>query len=86
MDWETCKFYQDTGNRYLMLIFVSTHIPWYAISNLELRRSYRALPNDLVLPSTMTLSNIYWWDHALTMDPNKKQLASHDKVSLSLDR
>jgi len=38
-DFETSEFHQDTWNRYLMLGFVSAHIPWNEISNLELRRS-----------------------------------------------
>jgi len=38
-DFETSEFHQDTWNRYLMLGFVSAHIPWNAISNLELWRS-----------------------------------------------
>jgi len=41
-DIETSEFHQDTWNRYLMLGFVSAHIPWNAISNLELWRSYKA--------------------------------------------
>jgi len=34
---ENSKFHQDTWNRYHMLRLVSAHIPWNAISNLELR-------------------------------------------------
>ena len=65
---------EDTWNRYLMLGFVSAHIPWNAISNLELRRSYKALCDDLVLPSATTLSNICQREYALTVDAIKKQL------------
>jgi len=68
-----------------MLGFVSAHIPWNAISNLELRRSYKALHNDRVLPSATTLSNICQREYALTVDAIKKQLPSHNKVSLGLD-
>jgi len=57
-NFETSEFHQDTWNRYLMLGFVSAHIPWNAISHLELRRSYKALRDDLVLPFATTLSNI----------------------------
>jgi len=38
-DFDTSDFDQDTWNGYLMLGCVSDHIPWNAISNLELRRS-----------------------------------------------
>ena len=68
-----------------MLGFVSAHIPWNAISNLELRRSYKALPGDLVLPSATTLSNICRREYALTVDAIKKQLPLRNKVSLALD-
>jgi len=71
-DFETSTFHQDTWNCYLMLGFVSTHIPWNAISNLELPRSYRALRNYLVLLSATTLTNIGWRDYALTVDATKK--------------
>ncbi len=84
-DFETSEFHQDTWNRYLMLGFVSAHIPWNAISNLELRRSYKALRDDLVLPSATTLSNICRREYALTVDAIKKQLPLRHKVSLALD-
>ena len=69
-----------------MLGFVSPQIPWNAISNLELQRSYMALPDDQVLLSATTLSNICRREYALTVDAIKKQLLSRNKVSLSLDR
>jgi len=68
-----------------MLGFVSAHIPSNTVSNLELRRSYQALHDDLVLPSAMTLSNICWREYALTLDAIKKQLPVRNKVSLVLD-
>ena len=85
MDIKTSKFHQDMCNRYLMLAFVSAHIPWNAILNLVLRWSYKALRNDLVLPSATTFSNICRKEYALTMDAIKKQLPSRNKVSLALD-
>jgi len=84
-DFETSEFLQITCNRYLMLGFVSAHIPWNAISNLELWRSYKALRNDLVLPSAMTLSIIFRREYALTVDAIKTQLLSRNKVTLALD-
>jgi len=84
-DFEISEFPKDTWNRYLMLGFVSAHIPWNAISNLELRQSYKALPNDLVLPSATTLSNICWREYALTVDAIKKHLLLRNKFSLALD-
>ena len=69
-----------------MLGFVSAHIPLNAISNLELRRSYKALCDDLVLPSATTLSNICRREYALTVDAVKKQLPLRNKVGLALDR
>jgi hypothetical protein len=68
-----------------MLGFVSAHIPWNAISNVELRRSYKALRDELVLPSATTLSNICRREHALTVDAFKKELPLRNKVSLALD-
>ena len=68
-----------------MLGFVSAHIAWNAISNLELRRSYKELREDLVLPSATTLSNICRREYSLTVDAIKKQLPSQNKVSLALD-
>ena len=68
-----------------MLGFVLAHIPWNVISNLELRRSYEALHDDLVLPSATTLSNICRREYALTVDAMKKQLPVRNKVSLALD-
>jgi len=84
-DFETFEFHQDTLNRYLMLGYFSAYIPWNAISNLELRRSYKALRDDLVLPSVTTLSNICRREYALTMDAITKQLPSRNEVSLALE-
>jgi len=70
--FETSECHQDTWNRYLMLVFVSAHIPWNSISNLELRRSYKALCDDLVLQSATTLSNICQRESALTVDAIRK--------------
>jgi len=36
-DFQTSEFHQEKWNRYLMLEFISAHIPWNAISNVELR-------------------------------------------------
>jgi len=69
-----------------MLGFVSAHIPWNAISNLELRRSYKSLRDELVVPSTTTLSNIYRKLYALIVDAIKKQLPIRNKVRFALDR
>ena len=69
-----------------MLGFVSDHILWNAISNLELGQSYKVLRDDLVLLSATTLSNICLREYALTVDAIKKQLPSQNKVSLALDR
>ena len=68
-----------------MLQFISADIPLNTISNLELGQSYKALRDDLVLPSATTPSNICWRDYALTVDAIKKQLPSRNKVSLALD-
>ena len=84
-DFKTSEFHQDTWNRYLMLGFYFAHIPSNAISNLELWRSYKALRDDLVLPSATTLSNICRREYALTVDATTKQLPSQNKVSLALD-
>ena len=79
------NFTKTRGYQYLMLGFVSAHMPWNAISNLELRWLYKALRDDLVLPSATTLSNICRREYALTVDGIKKQLPSRNKVSLALD-
>jgi hypothetical protein len=84
-DFDTSKFHQDTWNGYLMLGFVSAHIAWNTLSNLELQRSYKPLCDDLVLQSATTLSNMCRREYALTVDAIKKQLPSRNKVSLSLD-
>jgi len=84
-DVDTSKFHQDTWNPFLMLVFVSAHIPWNAISNLELRRSYKALRNDLVQLSAMSLRNICQRKYALTIHAIKMQLRSGNNVSLALD-
>jgi hypothetical protein len=68
-----------------MLGFVLEHIPWNAIVNLELRRSYNSFSDDLVLPSATTLSNICLRECALTVDAIKKQLPIRNTVSLALD-
>jgi len=66
--------------------YVSAHIPWAAILNLELRRSYNALRSELVLPSASTHSNICRREYSLTVDAIQKQLPTRNKVSLGLDR
>ena len=68
-----------------MLGFVSAHIPWNAISNLKLGRSYKALRSELKLPSTTTHSSICRREYALTVDGINKQLPSLNNVSLALD-
>jgi len=68
-----------------MLGFVSAHSPRGTISNLELRQSYKALRDNLVLPSAMTLSNICRREYALTVDAIMKQLPLRNRVSLALD-
>jgi len=68
-----------------MLGFVSAHIPWKAISDLELQRSYKALRSNLVLPCAMILSNIFRREYALTVDAIEKQLPLRKEVSLALD-
>jgi len=85
IDFETSEFHQDTWNRYLMSGFVSAHIPWNPMSNLELRQSFQASRNDLVLPSATTLSDICWREYAQTVDAFKNQLPSRNKVSLALE-
>jgi len=84
-DFQMSEFHQDMWNRYLMWGFVSAHIPWNTISNLELRRSYEALRNDLVLPSATTLINICWREYALTVDAIQTQSPSWNKLTLALD-
>jgi hypothetical protein len=68
-----------------MLRSVLEHIPENAISNLNLRWSYKALCNNLVLLSPRTLGNICRRDYALTVDVIKKQLPRQNKISLTLD-
>ena len=82
-NFETSEFHQDTLNRYLMLGFVLAHIPWNAISNLELRQSYKPSCDEQVLSSTTTLSNICQREYALTVDAIKKLLLSQDEVGLN---
>jgi len=84
-NFETSEFQQDMWNRYLMLRFVSAHIPWNSKSNLELWRSYEVLRDDLVLPSATILSNIRRREYALTVGAIKYQLPSRNKVSLGVD-
>ena len=67
-----------------MVGFVSAHIPWNEISNLELRWSYKALREDIVRLSATTLSNICRREYALTVHAIKKQLPLRNKVSLAL--
>ena len=57
-----------------MLGFVLAHIPWNTLSNHELGRSYKALRDDLVVPSAATLSTICRREYALTVDAINKQL------------
>jgi len=68
-----------------MLGFLSARIPCNAISNLELRRSYKVFRDDLLLPSATTLSNICRREYALTVGAIKKQLPLRNKVCLALD-
>jgi hypothetical protein len=84
-DFETSELHQDTWNRYLMLPFVSAHILGNGRSNLELRRSYKALCDNQVPPSTMILSKICRREYALTVDGIDKQLPVWNKVSFTLD-
>jgi len=83
--FEPSEFHQDTRNSYLILGFDSAHVPWNAILNLDLQRSYKALRDDLVLLSATTLSKICRRDYALTVDAIKKNSPSCNKVSSDLD-
>jgi len=69
-----------------MLGFILAHIPWNAISNLELRWSYNVLRSELVPPSASTLSNICQREYSLSVHAIKNQLPTRDKVCLVLDR
>jgi len=73
-DFVTAKFHRDTWNCSLRLGLLSAHIPWNAIYNLELGRSYDALRSKLVPQSASTLSNLRWREYSLTKDAIKKQL------------
>jgi len=84
-DFQTSKFHQDTWDRYLMVGIVSVHIPWKAISNLQIRHSHKALRDHLVLQSAMTLANICRREYALTVDAIKKELPVWNTGSLALD-
>ena len=84
-DYKTSKFHQDMWNRYLMSWYVSAHIRWNARSNLELRRSYKAVWSDLVLPSATTHRNICRREYAQTVDGIMKQLPLRNKLILGLD-
>ena len=68
-----------------MLRFISAHIPWNAISNLQLWQSFKALCGELVMPSASTLSNFCRREYSLTVDAIKHQLPSTNRVSLGLD-
>jgi len=85
-DFDTAKFHHDTSNRYLMLGFVLAHIPWNAISNLELQWSYNALWSQLVLQSANTMRNISSTEYTLMLDAIKKQLPSRNQANLAFDR
>jgi len=83
--FDTAEFHQDTWNCYLMLGFVSAHIPWKAISNLALQQPYNPVRSELVLPSASTLGNICGREYTPTVDAIQKQLLSRNIVSLPLD-
>ena len=68
-----------------MLGHVSAHISQNAISNLELRRSYKALCNYVVLPSASPLSNSCRRESSLTVDASEKQLPSQNTAGLVFD-
>jgi hypothetical protein len=68
-----------------MLGFISAHNLWNAISYLERQWSYKALRDDLVLPSTMTVNRICQREYAKTLYATEKQLPSQNQVSLALD-
>jgi len=84
-DFETSEFHQGMWNRYLMLGFVWSEMPWNTILNLELRQSYKALRTDLRLPSATTLSNICRMEYTPTVDAIQKQLLSRNIIILALD-
>jgi len=84
-EYETSEFHQDMWNRYLMLECASSHIPWSAISYLELRWSYKAIHSDQVLLSARTIIKTCRRDFALSVDASRKQLSSWNQVSLALD-
>ena len=64
-----------------MLGFVSAYIPWNVVSNLELRRSYKSLRDDLVLLSATTLSNMCGSEYTLTVDAIKRPFPVRNNVS-----
>jgi len=84
-DFEISNFQQGTWNRYLRLGFVSAHIPWNTLSNLELWQSYKALRSDLVLPFASTPSNICPREYVLTVAAINNQLLSRTEVGVALD-
>ena len=68
-----------------MLGCVSAHIPWNAVLNLKIRRTYNALRSDLILPSASTLGNICRREYFLTIEAILNKLPEKNKVSIALD-
>jgi len=82
-DFETSKFHQDISHRYHMLQFISVCKSWIVIWNVELQLSYTVSGHELVLPSTMTITNICTTEYALTVDAIRKQLPTQNEVTLA---
>jgi hypothetical protein len=57
-DIESPEVFQATWNHYLMSWFVSPGIPWNALSNTKLQWLFKALRDDILLPSATTTSYI----------------------------
>jgi hypothetical protein len=66
-----------------MLEFLLAHIPWNAISNLELQPSSESLRIDIVVLSAATLSNSHLREYAPTVDAIMKQLLSWNEANLA---
>jgi len=67
-----------------MLGCVSPHSPCITVSNFELRWTYTASRDDLLLPSATSLGTVFRRENALTVDAIKKQLPSRNEVCLAL--
>jgi hypothetical protein len=85
IDLEISSFNQQSWDRYLLIGLLSALIPLNVGSNREFRRVFKALRNDVKIPSVSKLTCLLRNEYGKTLEAIKGQIPRGQRVSIALD-